>query len=150
MPWIRPDGTFYYGDNQGDIPATSPPSGPGMIAVVEGGIHTGWEPDPAAPPPPPDIDGFVAAFSIPGANPLYESVLIKVLACECGILRDHWDNFKAVIRGGSLPFIGPSIAHLKALLTQAEHPLSEDDINGWNALVNDYHLPPDCLLESDG
>ncbi len=63
MPWIRPDGTFYYGDNQGDIPATSPPPGPGIIAVVEDGVHTGWVPDPAAPLPEPQIGLFTTAMA---------------------------------------------------------------------------------------
>ena len=55
--------TLYYSDKEpGDISATSLPPSPGMIAVVVDGVHTGWEPDPNAPPPPPQWGYFLTSM----------------------------------------------------------------------------------------
>lgn len=133
-----------------DASIPPPPHDDGMLTAWDSGewVQSPWPYDPPLPPPPPtpDLQGFIRAFSMPGENLLYGSVLQKVLSSQDGVVTDHWENFKALIRTGAMDFIGPSITYLSVLLEDHDNPLSAEDIQGWNSLVAQFHLP-NCALD---
>lgn len=99
------------------------------------------------PEPDPMWVEFLAAFQYPG-NPLYSSLASKV--AESGfVAQDHWANLKMLISTPALQNVGAlaaGLSHLTTILEHAEHPVDENDIAEWNALMDEYDFPDECKL----